>query len=135
MTEGQLDDLVATLRETTPLKRIAPDAARAVFLTLLSKGYDLVRPKRGDKLKLVVSDIEQHEIVRWLQDCIPLGALSYPEAAAVFNAIGLRIKKPDWHPSGLKTTEAAHVDVKPLGKGFAGSRKVCVPQTASELMT
>jgi hypothetical protein len=124
MTEGELDALLAELQRSTPLKRLTtPSAAKAVFLTLLSKGYTLVRPKPGDKYKLVESDEEKHHIVRWLQDCSPLGALSYPEAAAVFNALGYRIRKPDRHPSGLATTEQAHTDVKPLG-AIGNSRKV-----------
>ena len=118
MTGAELDALVAELQCSTPLSRVKPDAARMVFLTLLSKGYDIVPP--GSKGKFLEADIEKHEVLRWLQENSPLGALSYPEAHSVFNALNgmnLRIREPDRHPSGLRTTEKPFVDVKPLGGG------------------
>jgi hypothetical protein len=121
MTGAELDDLVATLRQSTSLSRLTPGGARAVFLQLLAKGYDLTKSAAGGKF--IESDIEKHELIRWLQDKTPLGALSYPEASSVFNSLGYRIQKPAKHPSGLATTEQAHTDVKPFG-AFAGSRNV-----------
>lgn len=119
---SDLDDLVASLRQATPLSRISADAAHMVFEQLFSVGYRIVKPALGSKLKLVESDEEQHSIIRWLQDTTPLGALASPEAAHVFGWLtgtGWRIQKPDRHPSGLATTEAAHTVVKRLGAGSA----------------
>jgi hypothetical protein len=123
MTNAELDALVATLRQATPLKRLTEGAARAVILQLLAKGYDLVKQHPGGRF--IETDGEAHDLTRWLQDKTPLGSLAYPEAKNVFdtiNGMGLRIRKPDRHPSGLATREMAHVDVKPLDRGFAGSQ-------------
>jgi hypothetical protein len=120
MTNGELSDLIATLQRSTPLSRLKPDAAHMVFLTLIEKGYTIV--SQGTKGRFPESDDEWHTLRRWLSDTSPLGALSSVEAKAVFDALsgmGLKVREPDQHPSGLRTTEKAFVDVKRIGAGSA----------------
>lgn len=120
MTEGTLDNLVAELRRTSPLSRISEDAGRVVFLTLLSLGYDLVKTRQPGRRYIESAESERH-IIQYVRDQSPLGALAWPEAAAVFNRVnqlGYLIEEPLKHPSGLKTTAPAITDVTRLGAGM-----------------
>jgi hypothetical protein len=127
MLAAELDSLIATLRQATPLSRLTPDAARMVFATLFEKGYTLV--PEGTKGRFPESDDEWHTLRRWLRDASPLGSLSSVEAKATFDALsgmGLKVREPDKHPSGIRTTEKAFTDVKRIG---AGSHKRTVDRT------
>ncbi len=63
-------------------------------------------------------------LIDYLRLHTPLRILGNVDAHSVFktlNQLGYRIKTPDAHPSGLRTTEAPTTEVVPIGSGMARS--------------
>jgi hypothetical protein len=111
---------------TPPALRREPDMASEVLAVLTNLGYRMVNAEeRHPRRYFVESDDAMHHMVNHLRAVTQMGTL--PDAADWFRRLcaGRKIMLPERHPSGLKSQEAPHQSVQPLGAGTHTPARSC----------
>jgi hypothetical protein len=115
------DDLALKIAQSWPVK-LSLDDATAVVEALSGLGYTFVPPGLAGRHACESAESGAH-LARWLSQHTPLSWAEASEALRTIDRLGIRIREPDRHPSGLKTTMPAFADVKPLGAAFIAAQQ------------
>jgi hypothetical protein len=96
--------------------RISFDDATLVIDTLASLGYEFVA--HGVAGRFCDSDEQKHCMAMNLSRKTALHIRAVYVVLNTIDTLGLRIREPDQHPSGLRTNAYAHEDVKQIARNI-----------------
>jgi hypothetical protein len=113
-------DVALKIAQSAP-QHVDFESAAMVTAALASLGYDFV--PHGTPGRFIESDEVRHSLALYLAGKTGLHIQIMRNILTAIERSGLRIREPDAHPSGLKTTAHAFATVKPFGAKHAAAQK------------
>lgn len=114
------DDIALRVTQAAA-RRFSFEAVTAVIEALAALGYEFRSP--GSPGRYIESDEVKHAMAMYLAGKTGLRLQITRGILVAIEQFGLRIREPLRHPSGLKTTVHAFVNVQPFGARHAAAQK------------